>query len=60
MKELKAKLNTKTQDITEWTQNKFRGVRQEYTEVKDKVAHIDTNLIVLRNHMTQIDQRPAR
>jgi hypothetical protein len=57
---MQVKLDTKTQDITEWTLNKVREVRQEYPEVRDKVEQIDADLIVLRNQMTQTDQRPAR
>jgi septation ring formation regulator EzrA len=60
MKELEAKLDKITHNITEQTHNKFRVVRQEYTEVRDKVEQIDADLKVLRNQMTQIDQRPAR
>jgi hypothetical protein len=48
MNKLEANLDTKTQDITERTHNRFRGVRQEYAEVRDKVAQIDADLIVLR------------
>jgi hypothetical protein len=60
MNELEAKLDIKTQNITERTHNKVREVRQEYAEVRDKVARTDADLIVQRNQMTQIDQRPAR
>jgi hypothetical protein len=60
MNKLEAKLHTKPQDITERTHNKFRGVRQVYTEVRDKVSQIDADLRVLRNQMTEIDQWPAR
>jgi hypothetical protein len=38
MNELEAKLDTKSQDITERTHNKVREVRQEYAEVRDKVG----------------------
>jgi DNA repair exonuclease SbcCD ATPase subunit len=60
MNKLEAKLDTKSQDITEWTHDEVREVREEYAEVRDKVARIDADLIVLRNQMTQIDKWPAR
>jgi hypothetical protein len=60
MNELEVKLDTKTQDVTERTHNKVREVRQEYADVRDKVAWINADLIVLWNQMGQIVQRPAR
>jgi uncharacterized protein involved in exopolysaccharide biosynthesis len=60
MNKLEEKLDTKTQDVTERTHSKVREVRQEYAEVRDKVAQMDADFIVLRNQMIQIDQRPAR
>jgi hypothetical protein len=55
MKELRAKMDKDTQEITEGLHNRIMEVRQEYTDGRDKVARIDADLKILRNQMTQID-----
>jgi hypothetical protein len=57
--ELETKLDKNTQHYRA-DHNKFRGVRQEYTQVRNRLEQIDADLIVLKNYITQIDHRPAR
>jgi hypothetical protein len=56
--QLGRKTDKETQEITDRAQNKIMDVTHEYIEVRDKVGRIDADLIVLRDQMSRLGQRP--